>query len=238
MLEILSFISLILLVKFAFVVLTCLPRLSVSKFLWFVVSLLLKFQFSGLEPFPLPVWLFLSWYSCLYLRYLLISSKFLFFFFLISLKELFLSSLRASITFLGFFSCASAELKCSGLAVGGALGSGGAIFPFLLLNVFLHWCLYTCSSNCWGLYLCLCGLLELERVWAQEGWPASWVWVAEWILQEQNLMGSIGGIHLSSRSFTYLLAFGDSTRAVVFHQIPKRHPASKVHIIYHSPNNV
>ena len=49
-----------------------------------------------------------------------------------------------------------AALACSGLAVIGSLGSGGATLPFLLLNVFLYWhlLLWVWDDYRWGGRLC------------------------------------------------------------------------------------
>lgn len=73
--------------------------------------------------------------------------------FWISLSGLYISSAKASTTFISlnlrFFSCVSSVLKYPGLAITGWFGSGGTTLPLVLLIVFLHWPLVFWV---WGFY--------------------------------------------------------------------------------------
>lgn len=125
---------------FVYVVTIFLPRLSISRIYPLCTFFIVSIYISGHESFPSSFCLFfftffaflrgfidfLLFHLCLFLKFF----KGLFFIFY----------LRTSIIlklFLSLFSCASAALEGSGLAVK-QLSSGGIILSFLLLTVFLH----------------------------------------------------------------------------------------------------
>ena len=152
-LEILSSLSFILLFMFALWFLIVLSWFLFLQFLLLVFSLLSLFQFSSLEYF-------LSYVSLLFpLRDLLMSSNFLFVFFAISLRNFFISSLRASNILLKLFfrsfSSASSMFGCSSLGVVGLINFTSVVVFLVMFHMLLP-CILILFSN-W----CSCGCLWL-----------------------------------------------------------------------------
>lgn len=102
------------------------------------------FPSSGLEQFVnfLQMTKGLVCFLGFLIRYLFIFSNYLFVFFWISIRVLFISSLSVSTTFIPLvlksFSCDSAMLEYSRPAVVGQEGSSADILPWMLLIVGFH----------------------------------------------------------------------------------------------------
>lgn len=148
-LEIIFSISCIMLVMLTSVNPDHLPRYSNSKIFYFVFFYIASVSFQVL-----------NWLNCLFyfligifwisLRDLLISSNFVSVLPLISLREIFTSSLRVSLSFIKLYlRLVSSVLGCSGLGHVEILVSSVSILLFMFLNVFLPCHLPFSSSSGW-----------------------------------------------------------------------------------------